>query len=99
MDQKLNSGIPVPFFGRDAMTAPAVATFALRYDCPVWPVRVERLAGASFRVTVHPKLAMPEQGTREERIHAITVAINRTLEDWIRERPEQWLWLHRRWPD
>ena len=99
VDQKLNTGIPVPFFGRDAMTAPAVATFALRYDCPVWPVRVERLAGASFRVTVFPKLAMPRAGTREERIQAIMVSINRILEDWIRERPEQWLWLHRRWPD
>ena len=87
VDQKLNTGIPVPFFGRDAMTAPAVATLALRYDCPVWPVRVERLAGATFRVTVFPKLALPEQGTREERTHAITLAINRILEDWIRERP------------
>ena len=99
VDQKLNTGIPVPFFGREAMTAPAVATLALRYDCPVWPVRVERLAGATFRITVYPKLAMPEEGTREERIHAITLAINRILEDWIRERPDQWLWLHRRWPD
>ena len=99
VDQKLNNGIPVPFFGRDAMTGPAVATFALRYDCPVWPVRVERLAGANFRITVYPKLPMPEEGTREERIRAGTVAVNRVLEDWIRERPDQWLWLHRRWPD
>lgn len=99
VDQKHNTGIPVPFFGRDAMTAPAVATFALRYDCPIWPVRVERLAGASFRATIYPKLAVPEQGTREERVRATMVAINRILEAWIRERPEQWLWLHRRWPD
>ena len=99
VDQKLNSGIPVPFFGRDAMTAPGVATLALRYDCPIWPIRVERLGGASFRVTVYPKLAMPEKDTREERIRSVTVAINQVLEDWIRERPEQWLWLHRRWPD
>ena len=99
VDQKLNSGIPVPFFGRDAMTAPGVATFALRYGCPIWPIRAERLGGATFRVTVYPKLAMPEEGTREERIHSVMVAINQILEDWIRERPEQWLWLHRRWPD
>ena len=99
VDQKLNTGIPVPFFGRDALTAPSVATFALRYDCPIWPVRVERLSGAAFRVTVYPKLAVPQEGTREERIRATTIAINRILEDWIRERPEQWLWLHRRWPD
>ena len=99
VDQKLTTGIPVPFFGRDAMTAPAVATFALRYDCPIWPVRVERLGGVKYRVTVYPKLTIPEEGTREERTRAIMVTINRVLEDWIRERPEQWLWLHRRWPD
>ena len=45
-DQKTNAGIPVPFFGRDAMTAPSLAVFALRYDCAVVPVRVDRLAGA-----------------------------------------------------
>ena len=99
VDQKFNIGIPVPFFGRDAMTAPAVATLALKYECPVWPVQVERLGGANFRVTVYPKLAMPQEGTREERILAIMTTVNRILEDWIRERPEQWLWLHRRWPD
>ena len=99
VDQKLNTGISVPFFGRDAMTGTAVATFALRYGCPIWPVRVERLSGVSFRVTVYPKLATPQEGTREERIRTVTVTINRVLEDWIRERPEQWLWLHRRWPE
>ena len=99
VDQKLNTGIPVPFFGRDAMTAPALAALALKYDCPVWPVRVERLAGATFRVTVQPKLAIPQAGTRDERIHAIMATINGILEDWIRERPDQWLWLHRRWPN
>ena len=98
VDQKLNTGIPVPFFGRDAMTAPAVAALALKYDCPIWPIRVERLVGASFRITVFPRLAMPCQGSREERIRAIMITVNRVLEDWIRERPEQWLWLHRRWP-
>ena len=50
-------------------------------------------------MTVFPKLAIPQTGTRAERIHATMVAVNRMLEDWIRERPEQWLWLHRRWPD
>ena len=99
VDQKLNTGIPVPFFGRDAMTASAVATFSLRYDCPIWPVRVERLGGVAYRVTIYPKLAMAQEGTREERIRAVTIAINQIFEDWIRERPEQWLWLHRRWPD
>lgn len=98
-DQKLNDGIPVPFFGRDAMTAPALALLALRFDCDVLPVRVERLKGARFRLTVHPPLPMPRTGERDANVAALMLAVNRTLEAWIRERPEQWFWLHRRWPD
>jgi KDO2-lipid IV(A) lauroyltransferase len=57
-DQKMNDGIPVPFFGRPAMTAPALAVLALRFDCDVLPLRVERLDGARFRVTVFPPLPL-----------------------------------------
>jgi KDO2-lipid IV(A) lauroyltransferase len=98
-DQKLNDGIPVPFFGRDAMTAPALALLALRFDCDVLPVRVERLTGARFRLTVHPPLPMPRSGERDADVAALMLEVNRTLEAWIRERPAQWFWLHRRWPD
>jgi KDO2-lipid IV(A) lauroyltransferase len=80
------------------MTAPALASLALKYYCPGWPIRVERLRGAHFRITAFPKLPMPTDGTRDEKIHAIMVSINEMLEAWIRDRPEQWLWLHRRWP-
>jgi KDO2-lipid IV(A) lauroyltransferase len=45
-DQKMNDGIPVPFFGGPAMTAPALAVLALRFDCDVLPLRVERHDGA-----------------------------------------------------
>lgn len=103
-DQKLNDGIAVPFFGRDAMTAPALALLALRFDCDVLPVRVERLAehpkgAAHFRLTVYPKLLLPNSGDRPADTLALMTEVNRTLETWIRERPEQWFWLHRRWPD
>ena len=98
-DQKLNDGIPVPFFGRDAMTAPALAVLALRFQCDVLPVRVERLNGARFRLTVYPALPMPQTGDRDADTAALMSAVNQTLETWIRERPEQWFWLHRRWPE
>ncbi|HTQ33165.1 MAG TPA: lauroyl acyltransferase [Stellaceae bacterium] len=98
-DQKLNDGIAVPFFGRDAMTAPALAILALRFDCDVLPARVERLRGARFRLTVYPPLPLPKSGSREADTLALMTEVNRTLESWIRERPEQWFWLHRRWPD
>jgi KDO2-lipid IV(A) lauroyltransferase len=89
----------VPFFGRDAMTAPALAMLALRFDCAVLPVRVERLRGAHFRLTVYPSLPLPQSGDRAADTLALMTQVNRTLETWIHERPEQWFWLHRRWPD
>ena len=63
VDQKLNEGIPVPFFGRPAMTAPTVALLALRFGVDVLPVRVERLRGARFRLTIEPPLPLPDTGT------------------------------------
>jgi KDO2-lipid IV(A) lauroyltransferase len=99
VDQKMNDGITVPFFGRDAMTAPALALFALHYDCDVLPVRIERTEGAHFRLTVYPPLTLPDSGDRDAGVLALMTAVNHSLEGWIRERPEQWFWLHRRWPD
>jgi KDO2-lipid IV(A) lauroyltransferase len=98
-DQKQNDGIPVPLFGRDAMTAPALAQLALKFQCPVVPTRVERLGGARFRLTVYPPLDLPASGDHDADVAETMRRINALFEDWIRERPEQWLWLHRRWPD
>ena len=99
VDQTMNDGIAVPFFGREAMTAPALARFALRFRCPVVPVRLERLGGARFRVTFYPPLPVADTGDRAADVAAIMARVNRVIEGWIRERPGEWLWIHRRWPD
>jgi KDO2-lipid IV(A) lauroyltransferase len=99
VDQKMNDGIPTPFFGRDAMTAPAIAQFALRLGAVIVPARTERLGGARFRITVLPPLAVTKTGDRAADERAVMTEINCLIESWIRARPEQWLWLHRRWPD
>ncbi|MEO5373672.1 MAG: lauroyl acyltransferase [Alphaproteobacteria bacterium] len=99
VDQKMNDGIPVPFFGRPAMTAPALAEFALRYRCPVVPTRVERLEGARFRIVVEPPLDLPDTGNHHDDVAETMRRVNAVIETWIRARPEQWLWVHRRWPD
>jgi KDO2-lipid IV(A) lauroyltransferase len=98
-DQKLNEGIAVPFFGRPAMTAPALALLALRFQCAVLPVRVERLKGARFRLTLYPPLELPRTGNRDADVAELMAAVNATLEGWIRESPEQWFWVHSRWPE
>ncbi|SMH53520.1 LpxL/LpxP family acyltransferase [Azospirillum agricola] len=99
IDQKMNDGIPVPFFGRDAMTVTAAAQLGMRFGVPLCAARTERLEGANFRVTVLPPEAYPTSGDRNADSRILMERLNRLLEDWIRERPAQWLWLHRRWPD
>jgi KDO2-lipid IV(A) lauroyltransferase len=99
IDQKMNDGIAVPFFGRDAMTAPAVGRLVIAYRCPVVMARVERLNGARFRVTVSPPLEFELTGDKESDTLSIMKQVNQVVEGWIRERPDQWLWLHNRWPD
>lgn len=98
-DQKLNEGIAVPFFGRPAMTATALALLALRFDCDVLPARVERLPRARFRLTVLPPLPLPRTGDQKADILALTIEVTAVLESWIRDRPAEWLWVHRRWHD
>jgi len=99
VDQKMNDGIAVPFFGVPAMTAPAAAQLALRFKLPLIVARCERLEGSRFRLTILPPMALPDSGDRNADVLEVMTAINRTLEGWIRERPGQWLWVHRRWPD
>lgn len=98
VDQKMNDGIAVPFLGHDAMTASAVAELALRFDCPLVPARVERLGGAHFRVSFEPPLEKPHTGDRQRDVKLLMTAVNDRLSAWIRDRPEQWLWVHNRWP-
>lgn len=99
VDQKMNDGMPVPFFGRDVMTAPALAELALRFDCPVVPARVTRLKGARFKLTILPPLEMIRTGDHKADVAANMAQVNALIEKWVRETPEQWLWLHNRWPE
>jgi KDO2-lipid IV(A) lauroyltransferase len=99
VDQKMNDGISVPFLGIEAMTASAIAELAYRFDCPVVPARVERLNGARFRVTFEPPLEKPSTGDRKQDVKLLMTAVNDRISAWIRERPEQWLWVHNRWPN
>ncbi len=98
-DQKMNDGVAVPFFGIEAMTPAAPAQLALRLGCPLVPVRVERVGPARFRLGSYEALALPDSGDRQADTVAVMTALNEILEGWIRDKPEQWLWLHRRWPE
>ena len=98
VDQKLNSGISVPFFGLPAMTAPAIAELALRTGCPVFGTRVERIKGAHFRVTVEAPFHLTPSGDHTADLQAGMQRFHAVLESWITARPDHWFWVHKRWP-
>ena len=99
VDQKLNRGLALPFFGRTAMTTPAPSVFARSFDCPVVPMQTIREEGARFRIVFHPPMQVPRTGDAAVDDAAFMTTANAMIEGWIRERPAQWLWLHRRWKD
>ncbi len=99
VDQKLNRGLAIPFFGRTAMTSPTLAKLAYRYRCPVYGARVERIKGTRFRIFIDPPMELPQEEDEDAFVEAMMIEVNKTVERWVRGRPDHWFWLHRRWPD
>lgn len=95
-DQKMNDGIAAPLFDRPAMTAPAAAQLALRLGCPLVMGRCVREGPARFQMLVEPALPHPATGSAQADIALLAAAMNARFEAWARERPAEWLWLHRR---
>ncbi|MFQ5643057.1 MAG: lysophospholipid acyltransferase family protein [Thiogranum sp.] len=99
VDQRVDAGEPVPFFGRDMLTSTTPALLALRFDCELIPVQTRRLGNARYRVTFHePIVADDENAANSEKILQMTHKINALFESWIRERPHEWMCTKRRWP-
>jgi KDO2-lipid IV(A) lauroyltransferase len=97
-DQRVDTGAAVPFFGVNAPTTTSPAWLACKLGCPLVPVQIERLGKARLRATFHRPLATEHTAASEADIVQTTTELNRLFETWIRNRPEQWLCLKRRWP-
>ncbi|MEA3242455.1 MAG: lauroyl acyltransferase [Pseudomonadota bacterium] len=99
VDQRVDSGEPVPFFGRDMLTSITPAQLALRFDCELIPVQIQRLKDARFRVIFHEAVeADDETADNPSKALQMTLKINALFESWIREQPQQWMCTKRRWP-
>ena len=96
-DQLLREGIMVPFFGIDTPTPQAAAIMSLKWDIPIYMVRIERLNGIRFKMTIEDKLKVPKNQSKDKAVYEITKLISSRIEKWIINKPEQWLWAHRRW--
>jgi KDO2-lipid IV(A) lauroyltransferase len=90
-------GVFVPFFGVPASTSKGLALLALRTGAPVVPVFIHREPGGRHRVIVDPAVPLSPTGDRDRDVVEATAAFTRIIEAKVRQHPEQWFWLHRRW--
>jgi KDO2-lipid IV(A) lauroyltransferase len=98
-DQKFNTGVEGLFFGHPVRTAPGPSRLALRFGTVLQPMSVQRTKGARFRAVVHDPIHLPNTGDRTADIETGVKLVNAFMEERIRERPEEWFWVHRRWPN
>lgn len=97
VDQHFGRGVDIQFFGRPAKANPLLARLARQIDVPIHGVRIVRLPNHRFRAELSDEVKPVRDASGAIDIQATTQAINNVIEGWVREHPEQWLWLHRRW--
>jgi len=98
VDQHDFRGVEVSFFGRRCKANPLIAYLARQTECPIHGVRSIRLPdGNSFSGEVTEAIEPVRNAQGRIDINGTMQAITSVIEGWVREHPEQWLWLHRRW--
>jgi KDO2-lipid IV(A) lauroyltransferase len=90
-------GIFVSYFGRPASTTTVAAALAVKTGCAIVPVRSVLQPNGRYRMVYGPRVEWQPTGRRDEDIAGLTQQLTSVVEAWVRETPEQWLWLHRRW--
>jgi len=90
-------GVFVDFMGTEASTPQGPARLALLTGTPVITGFITRLGAARHLIRLEPPVRQDPSMTREEAVRHITQEYTATLEAYVRKRPDQWLWGHRRW--
>ncbi|HLX15431.1 MAG TPA: lipid A biosynthesis lauroyl acyltransferase [Bradyrhizobium sp.] len=96
-DQYFTNGVDVTFFGRRTKANPTLARLLRQIECPVHGVRVIRLPNHRFRAELSDEVEPVREASGQIDVQGTMQAITSVIEGWIREYPDQWLWLHRRW--
>jgi KDO2-lipid IV(A) lauroyltransferase len=97
VDQYLTNGVEVTFFGRKTKANPMLARLRRQVDCPIHGTRIIRLPNNRFRGELTEEIPPVRDANGEIDIQGTMQAVTNVIEGWVREYPEQWLWLHRRW--
>jgi KDO2-lipid IV(A) lauroyltransferase len=94
---KRSRGVWVDFFGKKAPTSPGLAVMAIRSGAPVVPVFMVRDGFQKHRLLVKEPIELVLTGDRERDVEINMQRFTRILESMIRQYPDQWIWIHRRW--
>jgi KDO2-lipid IV(A) lauroyltransferase len=94
---KRSQGIWADFFGRKVPTTPGLAVMALRSKAPVIPVFMVREGQGRHHLFIKEPLKLIHTGDFRKDVEANTQLFNHVIESIVRQYPEQWLWIHRRW--
>lgn len=99
LDQNFGSdgGVFVDFFGQKAATATGPVVFAMRTKAPLLPMFVIRQKDDSHKIVIEPPLFLEEKGDDKETVFINTSRITQVIERYIRQYPQEWGWMHRRW--
>jgi KDO2-lipid IV(A) lauroyltransferase len=97
IDQYFAEGVDVEFFGRRTKANPTLAVFARYFECDVYGARAIRLPDGRLRMDFTGPVDLPRDSSGKIDVQGTAQKLTSVLEGWIKEHPEQWLWLHRRW--
>ena len=97
VDQRVSEGPRVPFFNKPAHTTTIPAQLALKYNCKLVPIYLERKENSNFEMTIHKPYKINRTGNDEDITKNITLKMNQTIEKMIINNPKQWIWSHNRW--
>ncbi len=99
VDQHYAKGVDVEFFGRRCKANPLIARVARQVECPIHGTRIIRLPNGCFRGEITEAVQPVRDHAGKIDVQGTMQAITTVIEGWVREHPEQWLWLHQRWRD
>ena len=97
VDQRVSEGPRTLFFNKPAHTTTIPAQLALKYNCKLVPIYLERKEAANFEMTIHEPYKIQKTGNDDQDIKDITLKINQIIEKMITKNPTQWIWSHNRW--
>ena len=97
VDQRVSEGPRLSFFNKEAHTTTIPVQIALKYNCKLVPIYIERKNGINFEMVIHEPYEITKTGVHEDDLKNNSLTINKNIEKMIIKNPAQWIWTHDRW--